>query len=279
MRYFYGIAVAVLIVGIVAVAHAAPNPQPEDYVDGCTLLKIPNCRIESKFGNQSALTMTESPLWPTGDDYKFVDTAELLDVVSTSINDAAAGTGARMVRIIGIADGEWVFEFVTLDGTTPVTTVNEFDFVYRAVVVSAGVPAADVVTGITDSAGSDGDITFTTQSGDTLAFIAAGLNTTQQIMIRVPDNEQWVFMNSVTTSGQLKEVVFRIYFRIPGSNIFVAGAQLHAVESSLQIQPQIRLAPGTDVIVTVQTDTGVANASLRAEFMRIGVGEFPIALQ
>lgn len=279
MRYFYGLAVAVLIVGLVAVANAAPNPQPEDYVDGCTLLKIPNCRVESKFGNQSALTMTESPLWPTGDDYKFVDTAELLDVVSTSINDAAAGTGARMVRITGIADGAWVFEVVTMNGTTPVTTVNEFDFVHRTTVVSAGVPAADVVPGIADSAGSDGDITLTTQSGDVLAFIVAGKNTTQQVMVRVPDNEQWIFRNSVTTSGQLKEVVFRIYFRIPGTMIFVSGAQLHAVEDSLQIEPHILLGPGTDVLVTVQTDTGVANASLRAEFLRIGLSEFPISLQ
>jgi len=64
---------------------------------------------------------------------------EALNVVSASANDAAAGTGARTIRIEGLdAAGAWVEETVTLNGTTPVVTVSTWLRVIRAFVVTAG---------------------------------------------------------------------------------------------------------------------------------------------
>jgi len=61
------------------------------------------------------------PDW-SGDD-------DVLDVVSTSANDAEYGTGAERVRMFGIAqEGKREVEQVDLNGTTPVTTNSPFTF-------------------------------------------------------------------------------------------------------------------------------------------------------
>lgn len=57
-----------------------------------------------------------------------ISTTQNLRVVSTSASDSAAGTGVRTVLLSGL-DGNLlrIFETVTMNGTTPVTTVNQFN--------------------------------------------------------------------------------------------------------------------------------------------------------
>jgi len=58
---------------------------------------------------------------------------------SSSTNDAAAGTGARTVHILGInGTGGYVEETVTLNGQTAVNTVNSYDAIERMTVMTAG---------------------------------------------------------------------------------------------------------------------------------------------
>jgi len=67
------------------------------------------------------------------------DAAYKLQVISSSANDAAAGTGARTLRIGGL-DADWLpyEETIALNGTTPVETVGSFRRVFYAEVVTAG---------------------------------------------------------------------------------------------------------------------------------------------
>jgi hypothetical protein len=65
--------------------------------------------------------------------------AETLSIVSSSTDDDSAGTGARTLKIHGLnSDYEEINETVTLDGTTPVTTVATFWRVFYAEVLTAG---------------------------------------------------------------------------------------------------------------------------------------------
>lgn len=65
--------------------------------------------------------------------------ASALTIVSTSTDDDSAGTGARTVVIEGLnANYVEVTETVTLDGTTPVTTMNTFIRVFGMKVDTAG---------------------------------------------------------------------------------------------------------------------------------------------
>lgn len=81
-------------------------------------------------------------LWNGGGAYTGFPTtgsAETLSVVSSSASDAAAGTGARTVKITGL-DSSYaeITETITLNGTTPVTTTATFWRVLTAEVLTAG---------------------------------------------------------------------------------------------------------------------------------------------
>jgi len=77
-------------------------------------------------------TYTGQPVLPT-------QAAEALNIVSSSANDAAAGTGQRTLRIEGLnADGVYTEETVTLTGTTPVVTTSTWVRVLRSFGLTAG---------------------------------------------------------------------------------------------------------------------------------------------
>lgn len=64
---------------------------------------------------------------------------EALNIVSGSANDAAAGTGQRTIKIVGLdSAGATQEETVTLNGTTPVVTSTTWTRVFRAFGVTAG---------------------------------------------------------------------------------------------------------------------------------------------
>lgn len=66
-------------------------------------------------------------VWEGGGDYPFLAAASALEVVSASASDTAAGTGARTVLVSGLDSGyNPISETVTLNGTTPVVTVNSY---------------------------------------------------------------------------------------------------------------------------------------------------------
>lgn len=101
-------------------------------------------------------------VWEGGTAYPFQTSAVALELLSSSANDTAAGTGARTVRITGLdINYNTVTEVVSMNGTSVVPTVNSY---FR-------VNFFDLVT-----AGSGG-----TNAGDiTLRVASAGA--TQQIM-------------------------------------------------------------------------------------------------
>lgn len=107
-------------------------------------------------------------------------TAELCNVVSTHADDDGApeGAGAFTVLIEGLDENyELASETVILNGTTDVSTVNKYWFVFRM----------KVVTGST-YAGAVGTITCTSTDSGTavLATIAIGANQTQSANYQIP---------------------------------------------------------------------------------------------
>lgn len=77
-------------------------------------------------------TYAGQPVLPT-------QAAEALNIVSSSANDAAAGTGQRTIRIEGLNSAlSVVEETVTLNGTTPVVTSSTWVRVLRVFGLTAG---------------------------------------------------------------------------------------------------------------------------------------------
>ena len=102
--------------------------------------KVQYCR---KFGRNPDCDIDSTPedIWSVGGLYTGFPTSgfETLNIVSTSVNNTSAGTGARTVYIQGLdSDFNEISETVSLNGTTPVTTSNFYSRINEAYVLTAG---------------------------------------------------------------------------------------------------------------------------------------------
>jgi len=88
-----------------------------------------------KFGTNLDVDSDKETIWDGGGIYTYIETAETLTVTSDSIEDAPAGSGARIVEIQGMNQaGEVVVETVDV-GTT---TIGAFKRVFRVKILTAG---------------------------------------------------------------------------------------------------------------------------------------------
>lgn len=98
--------------------------------------------IVNKFGVNTRIDSGTTPedIWDGGGVYTgWATAAETAQVLSSNVNDTSAGTGARTVSITGLNSAyEITTETLTLNGTTPVTSVNSYIRVHTATVQSAG---------------------------------------------------------------------------------------------------------------------------------------------
>ncbi len=114
---------------------------------------LPGFKPESKFGRNPEIDIGSAPedVWNGGGLYTGQPTGapELVTVVSTSAADAAAGTGMQTIRFVGLqsaTDTAESFEDVTLNGTTPVVSVNSWYRIYRAFGMTYGSGATNAGT-------------------------------------------------------------------------------------------------------------------------------------
>lgn len=92
-----------------------------------------------KFGLNLDIDSVKADVWSNGGVRNDPTTAERLSIVSGSSADASGGTGAWSVRLFGVdINCNLIDEYVTLNGLTPVLTVNKYYRMYRAYVVEAG---------------------------------------------------------------------------------------------------------------------------------------------
>jgi hypothetical protein len=108
--------------------------------------------IINKFGRSTAIPTTVQDVWDVNALYSWPTTASPLEAISDSVNDTAAGSGARQVYVNGL-DGSFneKTELIDMAGTSASTaTLNSFFRVNRAWVATAGTYAATATTGSND---------------------------------------------------------------------------------------------------------------------------------
>ena len=89
--------------------------------------KVANARAIHGFFDCTTLTTTEKTVWDGPGVYVYPTAAVQMTVSSSSINDTAAGSGMRQVLIQGLdSNYNEISETITLNGQTPVTTVNSY---------------------------------------------------------------------------------------------------------------------------------------------------------
>jgi hypothetical protein len=91
-----------------------------------------------QFGQAPTVT-SQQTLWVGSGVYAFPASATIMKVSSSSANDAAAGTGARTVRVVGLdASYNVISEIVSLNGQTSVNTVGTYLRINDFYVLTAG---------------------------------------------------------------------------------------------------------------------------------------------
>ena len=162
----------------------------------------------SKFGsNPNVKSAGYETIWDGSILYPWATSADTLDVVSTDTDDSSTGTGARTVEIQGL-DSSWniLTETVTMNGTTTVTTTNDFLRVFRARVVTAG-----------STQTNEGTITMNhTTSGDLqaqISFDTIGVGQTLMACYTIPAGKTGYIINVNFSSSKDNEHTFRLMTR------------------------------------------------------------------
>lgn len=99
------------------------------------------------FGQNNDIDIGTEDIWGTGGYWVTPTAATTVNFVSSSTSDAAAGVGARTVKIEGL-DGSYnqVSETLTLNGTTIVASVLSYFIIHKITVLTAGTSQTNVGT-------------------------------------------------------------------------------------------------------------------------------------
>jgi hypothetical protein len=117
-----------------------------------TLGTIPNLTRAAVYGH-TPTPAANTDTWEGAGLYPFQSTATVLEILSASANDTAAGTGARTFTLSGLdANFNPVSEVLTMAGVTPVQTTKSYIRVNSLTIATAGsggVNAGDVTLRVT----------------------------------------------------------------------------------------------------------------------------------
>jgi len=167
-----------------------------------SLNRIQGVTTFRRFGLNEAVGSSYETVGGYSAQYTLPTAAQTLDVVSGSTEDAAEGTGALTLRIVGLdANYAEITEDVTLTGQTAATTTQSFLRVNQAYVLTAGSTGSNV-----------GIITIDqTTSGYVVAVIGATYGEALQLIQTVPAGK-YIRLDRMTLSvdkGDRTTVQFR----------------------------------------------------------------------
>jgi len=101
---------------------------------------LPGVTTVNVAGFNPAVGQSLEPVSPTT--YAYFDRDQVLEITSSSIDDARGGVGANTLRLLGLdRNFELQMEDVSLDGADPVTTQGEYYRLIDAAVLNAGTKA------------------------------------------------------------------------------------------------------------------------------------------
>ena len=183
---------------------------------------VPGHTVIEKFGRNDAVpngswadiqTIGGSVFWHT--------TADTLNAVSTSANDTAAGSGARVITIQGLdANFDVQEEDLALSGVTPVTSANSYIRVHRVFVKDTGTYGG-LLTG-----GNAGNISFTkTTGGNAIGEIlidnSAPIGQTQLARYTIP-NAKTAYLFAVDVNVEVNKPARVVMWQRQGADVVAA---------------------------------------------------------
>lgn len=237
------------------------NSRERDFYFEVSAGNIPNHKALHKFGhNPTAQTATPDFVIISeagGTVYAGFNAtaAEIVNIVSSDLNDAAAGSGARKVEVFGLDENfEPQTEIVTLNGLTPVPTTKTYIRMDRAIVREGGSPNAvnaGIITGVQST------------SAHEFFRIAAGDNQTMQAVTTIPAGKKGLLISRYvsTVRRQTGSAEGRIVYRPPGE-VFQVKEQFDANSQGTSFSDKVYKLPKNDI--PPMTDIFLAGATTDA---------------
>ena len=201
-------------------------------------------------------------VWPQGGLIQFPAVADTVDIVSDSVLDTAAGTGARTLLVEGVNDDfDEISEIVTLDGLTPVSTLQNFLYVNSSTVATAGA-----------TTGNQGLITFNI-TGNLCNVIAIARSVTQACARILPTSEipgtLPRLINAFALIGKqpASTAIVSLNIRTGTSGVEIQGLDIplnaDGGEFILDIPAKVTFAPG-DILLARVLDVSANNTLISA---------------
>lgn len=209
-----------------------------------------------KFGKVTAVpTNGNYVLWSPAIDFDgFLETAQTLSIASDSGEDAPAGGGATQIQITGLLeDGTQEKELVDLNGTTPVTTSNAFQFV----------STAKVTEGEDQDPFNPNHGTINISAGATLmARIDAAVGRTQMAIYRVPSDVSGELLSLHTFVTNENDVQFDILTREAPDKPWNNSGSPNSESKDIDVRFSLPryLAPGSDIMLAFSAASGATIA-------------------
>lgn len=200
---------------------------PYDIAEG----SVTGHTLFAKLGYNADVGATEEDIWTVGGTYSFPSTAMRMQVISTSLNDTAGGTGLQSVRI-SYLDNTYapLTETITLTGTTAVPTVATNILRVNAIRV--------VTAGINNVAA--GDINCTNTTGTVIyRQISAGYTRGRGAIYTVPLGKI-LYITTIhvssgyTTAGKVVRWIGRANYDDASNTILPVGVYMAHFESMTQ---------------------------------------------
>lgn len=188
------------------------HPKGMDFNTAVGFGLVPGVRRVTALGNNPDVDLATLPedVWTGGGQYPWMTASTALEIVSTSVNDAAAGTGARTVLIQGLdINYVEVNQTVTLNGTTPVAVPTQLFRINNALIMSAGSGKVNA-----------GDINIRNAGAGTVrAIIPLGYGITRQAVYTVPAGHTLSihsqFFNNIRAGGTVRDTTIANFIQSP----------------------------------------------------------------
>jgi len=206
---------------------------------------LTNYRRITALGNNPDIDIASTPedIWTGGGPYPWMTAATALEIVSSSVDDTSAGTGARTVLVAGLLDTyAEQSQTITLNGTTAVAIPTNLFRINSALITSAGSGKVNAGTLTIRDAGG----------GTTRAIIPAGYGITRQSIFTVPAG--WTlqivsqFFGFNTVAGGNKFAKFATFIQSS------SGFYRMPLELAIGDEPPYRHDGIPGLIVTEKTD-------------------------
>jgi hypothetical protein len=207
-----------------------------------------NLTAVNVFGFNRTIATDFETIWEYGGAYSFPTSSATLSLVSSSASDTMS------VLVSGLnSDYEEIYDVVTLQGATPVTTTNEF-FRVNSTVILAGSNAGNITV---------------THGSDVVSYIGAEIGISQQCVYTVPADKQLYLFRISLTSGTVNPNKYIIYRNVvtnsSGRTLRVAEATFQNNQQNFDRQIPFRLDSKTDFSFEAKSSSGDNELSIFVE--------------